>query len=158
MMLRNFSLSEFVTSTTAKSMGIDNSLPDQLEDTALNTLEMMQWIRDHLSAIKGRDVPITITSGWRSARLNKAVGGAANSDHAVACAVDFRAPAFGTPYEIAKELSRYVDELKIGQLINEYPEKGAAGWVHVSTRRQVKSANRVITITAGGTTSGVHEA
>jgi len=156
--IRNFSLNEFTASSVAKTNKIANVLPDDLEDAAMNTLQMMQWIRDHLSAIKGKDCPITITSGYRSPALNRAVGGAVTSDHVAACAVDFRCPAFGTPIQIARELSRYVDELRIGQLINEHPEDGANGWVHVSTRRQPKAANRVITTTSAGTTSGVHEA
>jgi zinc D-Ala-D-Ala carboxypeptidase len=157
-MLRNFSLGEFTQSDTAKSKGIANTLPAGMEATALNTLEMMQRIRDHLSALKGRDVPITITSGFRSPALNRAVGGVASSDHVAACAVDFKAPQFGTPIEVARALAPYVNELGIGQLINEHPEKGSAGWVHVSTRKQTLSANRIITITAKGTTSGVNQA
>jgi hypothetical protein len=157
-MIRNFSLNEFTSSSTAREREISNSLPDVLESAALGTLEMMQRIRDHLSAVKGRDVPVTITSGYRSPALNRAVGGVPTSDHVAACAVDFRAPAFGTPIQVARELAKYVDELKIGQLINEHPEKGASGWIHVSTRRQVLTANQVITITNHGTTSGVNVA
>lgn len=157
-MIRNFSLDEFVASGVSKAMGIDNTLPDELEDTALHTLQMMQNIRDHLSAIKGRDCPITVLSGYRSSRLNKAVGGAVNSDHLAACAVDFRSPAFGSSIEIAKELSKYLDELHIGQLINEHPEKATSSWVHVSTRKPVKAVNRVITISDKGTSAGVHDA
>lgn len=156
-MPRNFSLGEFTQSDTAVAKGISNQLPSMLEATAMNTLEMMQRIRDHLSAIAGRDVAITITSGYRSPALNRAVGGAANSDHVAACAVDFKAPSFGSPTKIATELAKYVDELKIGQLINEHPERGSASWVHVSTRRQVLTVNRVITIKNTGTTPGVHE-
>jgi hypothetical protein len=154
--IRNFSLGEFTQSDTAKAKGISNTLPASLEATALNTLEMMQRIRDHLSAIKGRDVPITITSGYRSPALNRAVGGVPSSDHVAGCAVDFRAPAFGSAMEVAAELAKYVDELKIGQLINEHPEQGAKAWVHVSTRKQVLSVNRIITIKNTGTTPGVH--
>lgn len=157
-MIRNFSLDEFIASGVAKQHGIDNSLPDALEDTAMNTLQMMQNIRDHLSAIKGRDVPITILSGYRCARLNKAVGGAVNSDHLAACAVDFRAPVFGSAIEIARELSKYLDELHIGQLINEHPERATSSWVHVSTRKPVKTVNRVITISDKGVSAGVHTA
>lgn len=157
-MIRNFSLSEFVASGVAQANKISNALPPELEGTALTTLEMMQMIRDHLSAIKGRDCPVTVLSGYRSPRLNKLVGGAVNSDHVAACAVDFRCPAFGSPLEIAKELRAYVNELKIGQLINEHPEKKHNGWVHVSTRMQAKAVNRVITITNTGTTAGVHDA
>ena len=157
-MTRNFSLDEFVASSTAVAKGISNNLPSILEANALRALDMMQKIRDHLSAIKGRDIPVTITSGYRSPALNRAVGGVPSSDHVLACAVDFRAPDFGSPLQIATELSGYVQELGIGQLINEHPEQGNQGWVHVSCKPQTLSANRIITITAKGTTSGVHAA
>lgn len=157
-MIRNFTLGEMSKSDTASMFGIDNSIPSNLEDTVLNTLQMMQYIRDHLSAVKGKDCPITITSGYRSARLNKVVGGAKTSDHLAGCAVDFRCPAFGSPLVIARELAKYLDELHIGQLINEHPERDGMGWIHVSTRRPVKPFNRVITISDKGTFPGVQDA
>jgi len=158
LMLRNFSIKEFTDSVKAKELRIDNSLPEGLEDIAESTLQMMQGIRDHLSAVKDDEVPITITSGYRCPKLNKAIGGGLVSDHLKAMAVDFRAPAFGTPIEVARELSKHVDALGIGQLINEYPERGSDGWVHVSTRKPVKAFNRVITITQAGPIVGVHKA
>lgn len=157
-MIRNFSLDEYILSDTAKRLGIVNQLPDALENAAMDTLQMLQYIRDHLSAMKGHDVPMTITSGYRCAKLNAAVGGEPTSDHVAARACDFRAPGFGSPLQIAKELAKYVDELHIGQLINEHPERGDLGWIHVSTRRPVKSINRVITITDHGTYPGVQSA
>jgi len=154
-MIRNFSLSEFTASATADARGIDNSVPEALEPHAWATLQMMQAIRDHLSAVAGRDVPISISSGYRSPALNAAVGGAATSDHTKAMAVDFKAPAFGTPTHVVRELSRHVDALGIGQLILEHPQRGAGSWVHVSTRKPTKQINRVITITSAGTFVGV---
>lgn len=157
-MLRNFSIKEFTDSAKAKELKIDNSLPEELEEIAESTLQMVQNIRDHLSAVKGEAVPVTITSGYRCIKLNKAIGGEITSDHLKAMAVDFRAPAFGTPIEVARELSKHVDALGIGQLINEYPERGSDGWVHVSTRKPAKVLNRVITISYTGTFAGVRKA
>lgn len=132
-MIRNFTLKEFTASSKATELKIDNSIPPELEETALNTLQMMQDIRDHLSAVAKKDIAITITSGYRGPKLNKAVGGDPTSDHQKAMAVDFRAPGFGSPLQVARELSKYVKDLGIGQLINEHPERGMNGWVHVST-------------------------
>lgn len=149
----HFSLAEFTASKTAAAKGIDNSLPDALEANALDTLYMMETIRQYLSNTSGKDIPIYIQSGYRSPALNAAIRGAKNSDHMQAMATDWLAPAFGTSLEIAQALAPYVNELGIGQLINEFP--GAKGWVHTSIKKPTLSANRVITITAQGTVTGV---
>jgi hypothetical protein len=84
------------------------------------------------------------------------VGGVATSDHVKAMAADIRAPAFGTPYEIACELAPRVSVLGIGQLINEFADSPNA-WVHVSTRLPDKAINRIITIGRHGTEVGVQK-
>lgn len=153
MNVKNFSLDEFCASDTATRLRIDNGLPEDLEPSALATLAMLERVRAHLSRKAGKDVPITILSGYRCERLNTAVNGAASSDHVKACAADIRAPAFGRPIDVARELSAHVDALGIGQLINEFP--GPGGWVHVSTKKPSKLINRIITITDQGVTAGV---
>lgn len=150
----NFTLDEFCASDTATRLRISNVLPEDLEPAAWVTLAMLERIRAHLSKKAGRDVPITILSGYRCERLNAAVNGSASSDHVKACAADIRAPAFGKPVDVARELSGHIEELGIGQLINEFPD-GNKGWVHVSTRKPSKLINRIITITAQGVTAGV---
>lgn len=155
-MIRNFTLAEFSASATAQARGINNAVPEELEPHAWATLQMMQAIRDHLSAAAGRDVPIAITSGYRSPALNAAVKGSPTSDHVKAMAVDFKAPRFGTTTQVVRELSRHVDALGIGQLILEHPQRGSGSWVHVSSRKPAKQLNRVITITDKGTFVGVH--
>lgn len=155
-MSTHFTLSEFTASTTAARKGIDNTLPENLIGNAMDTLNMMETIRQYLSNTIGHDVPIRISSGYRSPELNAAIGGSKKSDHLEARAVDWTAPSFGTPVEIAQSLAPYVDDLGIGQLVNEFP--GANGWVHTSTKKPLLAANRVITITAQGTSPGINEA
>lgn len=156
MIVTHFTIEEFCASSTALRLKIDNGLPEALEPQAWATLEMLERIRSHLSAKAGKDVSVSISSGYRCPALNKSVGGASASDHLKACAADIKAPAFGTPLQVARELSGHVDALGIGQLINEFP--GAGGWVHVSTRKPDKALNRIITITAQGPMAGVREA
>lgn len=152
-MTPNFSLEEFVASDTAARKGIDNRLPEHLMPASLATLEMMERIRARLSLVAGREIPVLITSGYRSPALNMAVGGSSTSDHCRACAVDFKAPAFGRPFDVCKELAPHVSALGIGQLIHEF-----GTWVHVSTAVPLKSVNRIITIASSGTTVGIVEA
>ena len=146
----HFTVAEFTASQTAARRGIDNSLPASLLMAAGDTALMLEQIRDKLSRLAGRTVPIIITSGYRCPDLNTAIGSSAGSDHIRAMAADFRAPAYGTPYEIARALAPHVSELEIGQLIHEY-----GGWVHVSTRRPEKQLNRIITISRRGVDVGV---
>ncbi|MGL4648136.1 MAG: D-Ala-D-Ala carboxypeptidase family metallohydrolase [Caldilineaceae bacterium] len=151
-MTPNFTLSEFERSQAAARRGLLNRVPVELMANATATLMMLQRIRDFLSARAGRPVPITISSGYRSLAVNKAVGGAKTSDHTRAAAVDWSADSFGTPFEICSALQQRVDELGIGQLINEFPPHG---WVHTSIERPQRPVNRVITISAAGTVPGI---
>lgn len=140
----NFLLSEFTASSTAARRGINNELPRALIDQARATCAMLERIRERLG------VPIIITSGYRCLELNKAIGSSATSDHILARAVDFKAPAFGEPFKVAKVLAEDFDRLGLGQLIHEYGQ-----WIHASTRPPAKAVNRIITISKRGTEPGV---
>lgn len=144
---KNFTLAEFVRSTKADSLGIDNTAPAAVVEQLRSTAAMLQRIRDHLGA------PITITSGYRCPALNRAVGGVTSSDHVQGQAADIVVPGYGTPYDIAEALAPLVSMLGIGQLILE--GVGGKRWVHVSTRVPTKPANRVITITDAGAQLGI---
>lgn len=150
MNVRNFTLREFCESTKAVALGIDNSLPVELEPQAWATLAMLQTIRDRLSAIAGHDVPMDLSSGYRCQKLNVAVGSGPGSDHLKAMAADFVAPLFGHPLRIAQTLAPLVSVLGIGQLIYERPYGADRAWVHVSTRAPVRAVNRIITALPGG--------
>ena len=71
----HFSLAEFTASDTSARRGIDNSLPTSLIPAAQATADMTERIRAYLSSKAGRDVPISITSGYRSMAVNSAIGG-----------------------------------------------------------------------------------
>lgn len=145
---QHFTLEEFTVSDTASRKGMDNRLPDALMPNALATANMLEKIREVLG-----DLPIIITSGYRSPAVNAAIGSTATSDHVKAMAVDFKCPAFGPPYEVAKHLATKLDSLGIAQLIHEY-----GSWIHCSTRMPSKVINRVITISARGTEPGIQQA
>ena len=146
----NFTVQEFTASDTAARLGIDNSLPPTLLVAATDTCHMLELVRDRLGQLAGHPVPVILTSGYRCPALNTAIGSSPSSDHVKALAADFKAPAFGTPYQVAQALAPLVTELGIGQLIHEYGQ-----WVHLSTRRPDKQLNRIITISKRGTEVGV---
>ncbi|MDE3021927.1 MAG: peptidase M15A [Pseudomonadota bacterium] len=143
----HFALSELVASQKAAQLGIDNTPPPELLPRLVRVAEMLERIRSTLN------VPITVTSGYRCNALNTAVGSRNTSDHPQGHAVDFVAPGFGTPTEIAKILAPLVDALGIGQILLE----GVKGkqWVHVSTHAPENAINRVLTITDAGTVPGI---
>ena len=83
---RYYSLSDFTKSLTAEKLGIDNS-PTPLHTLALSkTASLLQVICDDFC--KGEK--LTITSGYRSARLNAKIKNASlTSQHLKGEAVDF---------------------------------------------------------------------
>ena len=149
----HFDLDDVTRSETAARKGIDNTLPVEMFVTVKDTAKMMEDIRDFLSQKAGHDVPIHVTSWYRCPALNAAIGSSATSDHVRGCAVDWSAPAFGSPTKIAAALAPMVGVLGIGQLINEYPD--GSGWVHTSRRTPDKAMNRIITIKRSGTQIGI---
>lgn len=155
MNLRNFTLAEFQASNNARKHGLANDLPPELEENAWTTLALLQTIRDHLSRKAGRDIPVSITSGYRCKALNALVGGTATSDHLAGLAADIVAPAFGSALEVAEELAPLVSLLGIGQLIYERPKGRDRAWVHVSPKASSKAINRIITIAEANTFAGI---
>lgn len=146
----NFSLMEFERSQLAARHGIVNRVPPELMDNVLRCARMMQRIRDRLSALLYRPVPIIITSGYRCQQLNTLLGSRATSHHTLAAAADFVA-AWGapTPKEIVEKLAPRVEELGIGQLILEYPESAGGGWVHASCL-PVEKGDRLLVVDTTG--------
>lgn len=149
----HFSLEDFERSVTAQRMGIDNTLPTELLNEAIMTAQFAEGVRAVLSAQAGRDVPMIVSSGYRCPALNAARRGQKKSDHMAMLAIDFVAPKFGSPYEIAKFLAGKLDALDIGQLIFE--GVNGARWVHISRKPTEKLVNRVITISDAGTALGI---
>lgn len=143
----HFTLAELTASNKAQILRIDNTPGADVLRRLQFTAEMLERIRSTV----GR--PVIVTSGYRCPELNRAVGGVTSSDHITGQAADIVAPAFGTPYQLARLLAPLVSTLGIGQLILE----GVKGkqWVHVSTRIPDKMLNRIITISDSGVRAGI---
>jgi len=115
----HFTLEEFTVSQTASRKGLDNTPSESVLKELTKTAMQMEAIRKLLG------VPITINSGYRSPDVNKAVGGAKNSQHLTGQAVDFIAPGFGSVSKIIDTIKK--SGLQYDQLIDEY-----GAWVHIS--------------------------
>jgi len=140
----HFSVEEFTASDTAARLGIDNSLPADLTAIAIETAQMMERIRSFLG------VPILVTSGYRCPELNAAIGSTSTSDHIKAMACDFKVPNYGTPIDVCRALLPELDNFGVGQIIYENT------WIHVSTRKQDKPINRVLSMQGGKYSPGIH--
>jgi zinc D-Ala-D-Ala carboxypeptidase len=145
----HFSLDE-LTRTEVRTAS--NACPAALLPDLLDTAAMLERVRAALAADCGRDVRIDVTSGYRSPAVNAAVGGSPHSDHLMGLAADFRAPDYGTPYQVATFLATRTEALGIGQVIHEFGR-----WAHVSRKAPDRAVNRAITISAAGTVAGIVE-
>lgn len=131
--MKYFTMTELTSSATAKRKGIDNT-PDAKAKAALSAL--VANVLDPLREKYGK--PIVVSSGYRSPKLNKAVGGVARSQHTKGEAADIRCVS-----DSRAENKRLFDLIvasgfPFDQLIDEYNYD----WVHVSfkdgaNRRQI---------------------
>lgn len=151
----HFSLSELTHSDMAVAHGIDNTPTPEAVEALHLTADMLEGVRTHLCDTAGRDIPVSVSSGYRGPELNHLVGGVPVSDHLTGHAADITAPEFGAPFEVAQCLLPHLDGLGIGQMILE--RLHGKHWVHLSTKRPGKPLNRVITITDAGTLVGLRE-
>ena len=121
--MKYFTIQELTASATAKRKGIDNT-PDAKAVASLTAL--VSNVLDPLREAYGK--PIVVTSGYRCPKLNRAVGGAARSQHCKGEAADIRTLSNRRwenrqLYDLIRKLG-----LPYDQLIDEYDYS----WIHVS--------------------------
>lgn len=116
----HFTLDEFCTSQTAARLGILNDPPLEVVAHLKRTAAGMEKVRSLLN-----DKPIQINSGYRSLKVNAAVGSKSTSQHVTGQACDFICPAYGMPELIMKAI---IDsQIDYDQCILEFGQ-----WVHIS--------------------------
>lgn len=131
--MKYFSIKEFERSGTALMLGIDNHVPEEL----LSNLEaLVDNVLDPLREAYGK--PIVVTSGYRSPKLNKAVGGAEKSHHQKAQAGDI----VGRPATRSENKKIFDLVLELGLPFTQLIDETNYSWIHISydpddLRRQV---------------------
>lgn len=140
----NFYLSEFIRSQTADRLRLDNT-PNQVIVNNLKQLtkNILQPIRDYFN------LPVVISSGYRSLSVNNAVGSSPKSQHILGQAADFEIPSIDN-FLLASWIK---DNLNYDQLILEFYTGNNSGWVHVGYSPNHK--NQELTINRYGTFQGL---
>jgi hypothetical protein len=139
----NLSLAEVIRSETAKRAGIDNTpTPQHIENFKKLAENIFQPIRKHFGK------PIHISSGYRSAALNKAVKGSLSSQHCSGEAIDIDMDGSANGITNKMIFDFIKDKLNFDQLIWEFGTDANPDWVHVSfkaagaQRKQILKAVR----------------
>ena len=142
-----FSLEEMIKSQTAIRRGIDN-IPsdDELESLFELVKNVLDPIREHFG------LPVTVNSGYRGKKLNKAIKGSKNSQHCKGQAADIEIIGISN-YDLACWIR---DNMEFDQLILEFHNRKVpdSGWVHVSWVSPKKNRKQTLTIDNNGTKLG----
>ena len=139
------SLAEVTRSDTAKRKGIDNNpTPEHLENLKVICEEVFDKVREHFG------VPIFISSGYRSAALNKAIGGSATSDHNNRRTLDLDQDGHGNGVTNMDVFKFIKDNLEFDQLIYEFGTDKNPDWVHVSYNNGGKQRKQILKATRAG--------
>jgi len=137
----HLNLAEITRSETAKRKGISNMpTPEHLENFRKLAEHIFEPIRAHFN------VPIHISSGYRSKELNKAIGGALTSQHCSgeAIDIDMEGSADGVTNRMIFD---YIEaNLSFDQLINEFNYS----WVHVSYESTGKQRKQTLRASKSG--------
>lgn len=127
----HFTLDQLTASEVALRRGLDN-IPDA--ETIENLRELARGL-EQVRSLLGH--PMHISSGYRSPKVNSAVGGSPTSAHVQGHAADFVCPSYGPPKEICKAIRD--SDIDFDQLIYE------GDWCHISfaprMRRSVLTAH-----------------
>jgi hypothetical protein len=122
---KSFTLNELTKSQEATRLGIDNT-PNEEHILNLKLLceNVLQPIRDYYG------MPVSVSSGYRSAKLCEAIGSSSKSQHTKGQAADFE--IFGIAN---KDLADFIiKNLNYDQCILEFWNENEpnSGWVHCS--------------------------
>jgi zinc D-Ala-D-Ala carboxypeptidase len=135
---------EAVYSVTAKARGIDNTPSESvLKNMRLTAVNVFEPVRKHF----GR--PIKVSSFYRCAALNKAIGGSPTSQHVTGQAIDMDGDVFGSPSN--KQIFEFIrDNLSFDQLIVEGIHDGKMDWVHCSYKPEGNRKQILLMYTQNG--------
>ena len=126
---------------------LDKNIPsrvaiENLRNICENWLEDLRYSYNALYGDSGVEIPIVISSGYRSEEVNRLCGGAKGSNHLTGCAVDIK--CYGPEHmirmasillDIADGTRRDFDELIL-------EKRGTTSWIHFAVRPEDCSATK----------------
>lgn len=134
---KNLSLAEMIRSESAKRKGISNMPTEEhLANMKKLAINVFQPIRDHFN------VPIHISSGYRSLELNKAIKGSKTSQHCTGEAIDIDMD--GTTISNTQIFNWIKNNLVFDQMIWEFGTDSNPDWVHVSYESSGKQRKQIL--------------
>ena len=138
----HFTLKEFLASQTAKRKGIPN-IPDEKQVRNMKALctHLLEKIRTGLREKQNSDALVMLSSGFRSAKLNKKIGGSSKkSQHMKGQAADFH--VWGVSLFDAFKYIVCDSNLEFDQCIWEF-----GGWIHISYNNYgVANRNQILSV------------
>lgn len=148
---KNLSLSEMMRSESAKRKEISNTpTEDHTANMKKLAMNIFQPLREHFN------IPIHISSGYRSAALNASIKGASKtSQHSTGEAIDIDMD--GTAITNMQVFNWIKNNLIFDQLIYEFGTSSNPDWVHVSYESTGKQRKQVLkAIKKNGKTSYIN--
>ena len=126
---------------------LDGNIPsrvaiENLRDLCENWLEDLRYSYNKLYG--DEELPLIITSGYRSEEVNRLCGGAKGSNHTTGCAVDIRCMGPEHQIRLAGILLDIADGTKrdFDELIME--KRGSTRWIHFAVRPPSQQNRRKI--------------
>lgn len=125
----NFTLEELIEAGSARRLGLEEQFNPSADIICnLNALakNVLQPLRDAVGH------SIQVTSGYRSPKVNKAVGGAKNSDHLYGYAADIQLWINGENKNQLLFDTVLRLRLPFRQMIDEFGTSDNPAWIHIS--------------------------
>ena len=141
-------LAEVTRSETAKRKGISNTpSSEHLENFKKLAENIFEPIRNHFN------VPIHISSGYRSKALNTSIGGSLTSQHCSGEAIDIDMDGSSNGVTNKMVFDFIKANLNFDQMIWEFGNSNNPDWVHVSYESTGKQRKQILKATkVGGAT------
>lgn len=136
MELKYFTIEELCVSETARKHKINNKPNNAAER---NLIELIVRVLDPIRNCLKQ--PVYVSSGYRSAELNRLVGGSATSQHLTGEAADIylKNASNGKILQAVETLNLNFDQLILEKGTMENPQ-----WVHISYRSPLKNRNEIM--------------
>jgi len=129
----NFTLEELTRSEAADRNGWDNTPNEQEIENLKRFAALLQQVK---TALGGK--PVMINSGFRSKKVNDAVGSKDTSQHRLGCAADIRVPGM-KPREVVEAC--IAAAIPYDQIILEFDS-----WTHISVPNTPQALPRKSTL------------